>query len=87
MSFTTDFSAITGSLTSTFTSVWNTVNPPRVNAPAPVPGNTAANPGTGVGSALQRAASSTDAPTMMAYILGGAGVIVLLIALVLTRKR
>ena len=85
MSFGTDFSSIVGSISDAIAKDWSAINAPgRVTIPAVAGQSTA---GSGVGSALQKSANTTNTPQLITYILLGAAGIVLVLAMVLIGKR
>lgn len=92
MAFIDDFNSVVGSITDGFKNVWTTINTPSLKIPAvpsPAPQQTASgnfNTSSGVGSALQQAATAGKGISLQTALLGAA-VIILSMGLILVRRR
>lgn len=90
MSFITDFNSILGTTTDAFKNIWTTVNAPGKltigSAPAAAAGTNPATAG-GVGSALQKAAATSDSGAIIRNVLLGVAALVLALGLIVVRKK
>lgn len=88
MSFITDLNSIIGTSTDAFKNIWGAIHAPTNLTVGSAPA-ASGNPATagGVGSALQRAAATTDTGTLTRNILLGAAAVILAIGLIVVRPR